>query len=146
MSYADPEKERQYRRERRRVYRERYPEKVRASTQAWREANRDKDRAATRQWAADHPVEAKQLKRRTQLRLRYGITPEQFFDLLVAQDGKCAICGGAPKRGRNLSVDHDHSTGVVRGLLCVSCNTGVGYFERPIAGAIQEYLEAHRVV
>lgn len=41
--------------------------------------------------------------------------------MLEAQDGGCAICGRPPKNQR-LSVDHDHKTGLVRGLLCWTCN------------------------
>jgi hypothetical protein len=44
------------------------------------------------------------------------------------QEGVCAICGGINKDGRRLFIDHDHSTGKVRGLLCTKCNFGVGHF------------------
>ena len=50
----------------------------------------------------------------------YGLTAEQYETLLAAQDGVCAICGGS--RRYRLNVDHDHSTGRVRGLLCRRCN------------------------
>jgi hypothetical protein len=51
----------------------------------------------------------------------YGVTEEQYRALLMAQDGRCAICGRLP-RNRRLAVDHDHNTGEVRGLLCYTCN------------------------
>lgn len=51
----------------------------------------------------------------------YGITPEQYFELLAAQGGRCAICELKPRTMR-LAVDHNHKTGAVRGLLCTSCN------------------------
>jgi hypothetical protein len=50
----------------------------------------------------------------------YGITEDDYNRLLAAQDGKCAICGGL--RRQNLDVDHDHKTGLIRGLLCKRCN------------------------
>ena len=57
----------------------------------------------------------------------YGITKADYERMLEAQGGVCAICGGLdPKTGRRLSVDHDHETGEVRGLLCGPCNRGVG--------------------
>lgn len=67
--------------------------------------------------------------RKRQLRL-YGITVEEYDRLLVEQDGGCAIChAGEPGSGRaSFAVDHDHVTGAVRGLLCLSCNSGLGQF------------------
>jgi hypothetical protein len=50
-----------------------------------------------------------------------GVTDEHYHALLDAQDGGCAICGATPKT-RRLHVDHDHKTGLVRGLLCQRCN------------------------
>jgi len=58
-----------------------------------------------------------------ELRLKnaYGITTEQYENLLRIQDGRCAICRDRPRR-YNLAVDHDHQTGKIRGLLCKRCN------------------------
>ncbi len=63
----------------------------------------------------------------------YGLTVEQYDAMLVAQGGVCAICKGAEthvssftKQIRRLSVDHDHKTNKVRGLLCSSCNRAIG--------------------
>ena len=64
----------------------------------------------------------------------YGISPEDYADLLSAQDGVCAICR-KPETVRNqdgprpLCLDHDHLTGTVRGLLCHSCNLSLGHFD-----------------
>lgn len=67
-------------------------------------------------------------KRRYNWFKRYGITPEEYDKLYVAQDGKCAICEAT--RGSDtaeyLCVDHCHETGAIRGLLCNSCNRGIG--------------------
>ncbi len=66
---------------------------------------------------------------------KYGITPEQYDELLALQRGVCAICG-QPERSKTrnghvkaLAVDHDHETGEVRGLLCDNCNRGLGHFK-----------------
>lgn len=58
----------------------------------------------------------------------YGITLDEYEALLTAQRGGCAICSGVNKDGRNLFVDHDHTTGAVRGLLCNLCNRALGNF------------------
>ena len=57
------------------------------------------------------------------LKRLYGIGLEEYNDMLNAQDGGCFICG---KQEDTLCVDHDHDTGEVRGLLCHSCNRGIG--------------------
>lgn len=68
------------------------------------------------------------------LKRKYGISVDEFDKRLVEQGGVCAICGGKEahtyKSGKlkELSVDHCHDTGRVRGLLCVKCNRGLGYF------------------
>ena len=52
---------------------------------------------------------------------RLGLSAEQYERLLKAQGGGCAICGSQPKK-QLLHVDHDHETGIIRGLLCLWCN------------------------
>jgi len=58
--------------------------------------------------------------------VRYGISVQEYEELLDAQAGGCALCGGTHRSGRRLHVDHDHETGRVRGLLCYPCNQAVG--------------------
>jgi len=65
--------------------------------------------------------------------IKYGVTLEQYNKMLEAQNGVCAICGQVEKiidkrvnRTVSLAVDHNHSTGKVRGLLCVKCNSILG--------------------
>lgn len=54
---------------------------------------------------------------------KYGITEEQYNALLKKQDGHCALCPRTvEKSGKKLSVDHNHKTGEIRGLLCYRCN------------------------
>lgn len=73
--------------------------------------------------------------RRRQLR-KYGLSADDYALLYEKQNGVCAICG-KPETVKNnvgiirlLSVDHDHKTGKVRGLLCMSCNILLGYLEK----------------
>ena len=69
------------------------------------------------------------------LKYTYGITQEQYEELLAEQGGCCAICGKTPEEeGRNLSVDHDHETGEIYGILCTVCNKIlVGHIREPEA-------------
>lgn len=73
--------------------------------------------------------------RKHNLKERYGITPEDYDRILEEQGGVCKICGGTDVRtsgGRKAKffcVDHCHSTGKVRGLLCHGCNVGLGAFK-----------------
>lgn len=61
------------------------------------------------------------------LNARYGLTPEQYQAMETAQGGLCAICKKPPTgRWKRLHVDHDHTTGKVRGLLCFCCNAMLG--------------------
>jgi hypothetical protein len=75
---------------------------------------------------------------------RYGLTPDDYHRLLARQGGACAIC--RKQRGRQPDVDHCHSTGQVRGLLCRKCNFGLGHFEDDsgLMLAAIAYLEASR--
>ena len=72
----------------------------------------------------------KERARDTYLRGTYGISLSDYSQMFDKQGGCCAICGvkedKAPRS--NLFVDHDHSTGLVRGLLCHHCNSGLGHF------------------
>lgn len=63
------------------------------------------------------------------IRSLYGLTPGEYREMLLDQDGGCAICGDPPGTGyntRRLHVDHDHTTGRVRALLCSRCNVILG--------------------
>jgi hypothetical protein len=71
------------------------------------------------------------------LQRKYGIGKVERAELLESQGNKCAICQTTEPGKRGFFVDHDHVTNRVRGLLCLRCNTLIGYFERN-----PEYLAA----
>lgn len=82
----------------------------------------------------------------------YGKDLNWFNELKKQQDGLCSICKQPPKefsnqfRSRVLNVDHDHTTGRVRALLCGSCNLGLGKFndDAALLRAAADYIEFHR--
>ncbi len=57
----------------------------------------------------------------------YNITVQEYDQMEKKQGGLCAICGQMDRR--RLSIDHCHTTGEIRGLLCSNCNTGLGFFK-----------------
>ncbi len=74
----------------------------------------------------------KMANKRYKLKMRYGISLEEYNEMFNEQDGKCAICGiHQSLLSQSLSVDHNHITGDVRALLCNDCNLLIGHcFER----------------
>ena len=87
----------------------------------YQRANRPKINARRSLRHKEHP----EILRAKGLRIRYGLTLEQFENMRRKQNDACALCGRTVKQ---LHVDHNHKTGNVRGLLCVKCNQGLGYF------------------
>jgi hypothetical protein len=77
----------------------------------------------------------------------FGLTEEDYERMLEEQDRKCMICGDPHgTSGKSLAVDHDHDSGLIRGLLCSRCNPGLGFF-RDSPGLLRkaaEYLELGR--
>ena len=68
------------------------------------------------------------INRESHLRRRYGITIQEYTDILESQGNACATCGTTEPGGtwKSFAVDHDHTTGKVRGMLCKSCNIALG--------------------
>ena len=75
-------------------------------------------RAGWQEWAARNRVHLREAR----FVRKYGLTLAEHDTLAASQGGLCAICG----RERPLRVDHDHATGVIRGLLCHNCNVALG--------------------
>ncbi len=81
-------------------------------------------------------------------RSRYGIETDQLMYLVREQEERCAICSNfLPADPYKICIDHDHETGKVRGLLCNSCNLGLGFFKDDLhrVRAAGKYLEVNRV-
>lgn len=95
----------------RKEYRAKNPERTKAASKAWQDENHDR------------VIELHLLK-------KFGLSLKDFQEMLQSQRGVCAICTKTCKTGQRLSVDHVHNTNPprVRGLLCRTCNTGLGGF------------------
>lgn len=74
--------------------------------------------------------------KRARMRMsRYGISQEQYDEMVKRQAGRCPICGRMPLPERFM-VDHDHTTGSVRGLLCSYCNPALNLIEHHLQAAL----------
>jgi Recombination endonuclease VII len=118
-----PEYGPEYRRRRREEQPEKYEEGL-AYVRQWRRDNPGYEApghdAAMAAWKAKNPEYFTNWNRKH----LYGLTPEDYYDLLEAQNYRCAICDEPSDR---LCVDHCHETDQIRGLLCIRCNSMLGF-------------------
>jgi hypothetical protein len=112
----------------------------------WKERNRDQTLAANRREYAEDPWKA----RLARIRQRFGLSPSQYLALIYFQDHRCACCGTSdPGSVHGWHVDHDHTTGKVRGAVCHRCNTVLGMLGDHYDAAVLRtttfltYLESH---
>ena len=90
---------------------------------------KEKQREYNHRWAEKHPDhyrEHNRLARRRHILREYGITEAEYAALSLKQGGVCAICKKPEGTRRLLSIDHNHQTGKVRGLLCNTHNRMIG--------------------
>ena len=84
--------------------------------------------------------------RARQIERNYGLSMKEYKILLEVQNNVCAICRGLPTENlKYLSVDHNHTTGKVRGLLCQRCNRALGFVKEDveIVSRLLEYIKKH---
>lgn len=116
-----------------------------ASVRAYQRQNPERHAKYNREWDRNNPDR----KSDTQLKTRLGLPAGTYAAMFAAQSGKCAICASpSPGRTRRFHVDHCKHTGAVRGLLCSTCNTGIGQMqhdERRLEAAIA-YLRRYSAV
>ncbi len=113
------------------------PERVNEGRLRWKEANPNKVREVQKKANQNRP----QNYARDLFRLKkYGLTPEAFDEMYIRQGGACAVCGS----GGRLHVDHCHTTGITRGLLCFRCNAALGLTgeSRTILELLAIYLDS----
>ena len=114
-----------------REYAREYDKKRRATDEEFRERRNKHSSKSNKKRAED-------IKAKHRLK-NYGVTPEKYKQLLKECAGVCLICEKEDKT--DLSIDHNHKTGQVRGLLCRSCNLMVGNLEKyaPLIGKMLDY-------
>jgi hypothetical protein len=104
-------------------------------------------KSAEKFYISKDKVGRKRIRMCLDCRKNYRKKSDDYYQRVIAeQNGLCAICGVAEvEHGRRFNIDHDHSTGKYRGLLCIRCNIGIGYFKdnrNHLSKAI-EYLDTH---
>lgn len=105
-----------------------FAERQRENCRTWSEENHERKRRVDNEYHKNMPYEQ---KRACRLMSRFGITLEEYDLLLVKQNHRCAICRKPQSELKQpLCVDHCHLTGAIRGLLCRSCNLGVGFWDK----------------
>jgi hypothetical protein len=92
----------------------------------WQQENAGRLNAYRREYR--QRPERKVADREGYLNRKYGITIADYEQMFDSQKGACAICLEPRPEERTLHVDHDHDTGVIRGLLCFRCNNALGDF------------------
>jgi hypothetical protein len=118
------------------------PATAKARVKRWQQENPERLNAYRR--ARRLEPEVKRRERAGHLKRKYGISIEQYEVMLDAQEGTCAICKRLPG-DISLHVDHDHSSGAIRGLLCFPCNNALADFreDRQLLSEAADYLDRH---
>jgi hypothetical protein len=129
-----------------RKYRAANKEKCLAATRKWQRENREHILAYNAKVRVERPEHVKAKYRKADLKKKFGITPEQFEAMFVAQGSACAMCGALTSgTKRNFHVDHCHKTGTIRAILCHNCNLMLGHARdsTEILTAAISYLKIH---
>jgi formylmethanofuran dehydrogenase subunit E len=95
-----------------------------------------------RMWYRHNKDRHKRLSEKRHLFKKYGITPEKVEQMRLNQSNRCAICKHEFQNKKDRHIDHDHSNGKIRELLCSKCNVGIGMFgdDTSLLSTAIEYL------
>lgn len=127
-----------------RRYYEKHKPLIKAAAAAYAAANPERRREIEAAYRARHPGRILLRNRRASWRAS-GIDPDQAERLLTSHSGRCALCNADRPGGKgDWHVDHNHETGIIRGILCAACNKALGMFkDNPaVLRRAAEYLEA----
>lgn len=150
------EEQRELNRIRTSEWRKKYPNKAKASAKKYRENNKEKINEQSRNNRKLYPerykkydnkrIRTPEQSKNWDLKKNFGITLDKYNEMLKNQENKCSICNiSAEFLKRALCVDHCHTTGKIRGLLCDPCNWGLGNFKDNIKliDSAKEYLRKY---
>jgi hypothetical protein len=107
----------------RRAHYDRNKVQLRAKCKKWREDNRDKKNLYQKEYYSTH----KNVYSNSRIKKAYGIDLAQMEAMFVSQGGRCGICKREFEKRKDVHIDHNHSTGNVRSLLCYQCNLMLGF-------------------
>jgi hypothetical protein len=111
---------------RRRKYLESHKKQTAEYSLMYYKKNRESLLEKNKVWHKNHKKERNERRLSYEIET-YGITQEEYNSMVLIQNGVCAICKLPPSKKR-LSIDHNHETGKIRGLLCSRCNLAIGGF------------------
>ena len=101
-------------------------EKIKEHRQQYYIDNKENILEKCKQYQKDNVEKNKEYQKQ----YRYNVTQEQYNQIFDKQNGCCAICKKHQSEFKKaLDIDHNHTTGKIRGLLCMKCNRGLGYFD-----------------
>ena len=127
-------------------YQEENPQKVKESRHVHYLNNTEDSKRRTKEWREDNPEKYGAIIREGHLKRRYGISRSDWEEMFTFQKGCCKVCGKHQSElKRTLSVDHCHSTGKVRALLCRQCNAALGFVNEDsfIVLKLMEYIDEY---
>ena len=166
MAHANPEDRKAYYEKnkeeiktQRKAYYEKNKEKVKTQRKAYREKNKEKTKSYDKVYYEKNKEKIKakgkayykknkEKKKSSGLKRMYGINLHEYNLILSEQKGECACCGiHQNELTMKFAVDHDHDTGLIRGLLCNHCNMAIGILGDNIEGLMKalNYLEKHEL-
>ena len=131
------------------AYLEKNKEKLRKQSREYYLNNVEKFREKERRYRTDpkriayrkkYREENKDKAKDYKLKKTYGISLKEYKIMLKQQNYKCALCN----KKKKLHVDHDHDTGNVRELLCSTCNTKLGFYEKADKVKFEMYIKKHK--